>query len=182
MQEAASPGLRIIWTGISLPEWECNIQSSPSVLDPPSHRNGDCGRLWVQQKRPGWTWSLCCCVQRKTQEGKYAVMFPPLLLQGKREGQQASSFENLGQWQCTMQFCSRICGLSPFWGAGDITYSWVNTEAVWCNVQSCLDRWFQCHSISHTVGENVFMVWFIHGTDESGSSELLADVLKEEEG
>lgn len=44
----------------------------PAVSEGPSSapHNGDSGWFWVQQKRPGWTWSLCCGVQRKAQKGK----------------------------------------------------------------------------------------------------------------
>lgn len=56
-------------TNCNLSEQESNILKPSISSGPPSHCNGDRGRFWVQQKRSGWTWSLCCGVQRKTQEG-----------------------------------------------------------------------------------------------------------------
>lgn len=40
----------------------------------PSH-DGDCGRFWVQQEGPGWTWSVRSGVQGKTQKGNEMSRF-----------------------------------------------------------------------------------------------------------
>lgn len=168
-------------TNCNLSEQESNILKPSISSGPPSHCNGDRGRFWVQQKRSGWTWSLCCGVQRKTQEGNgTSTVFSHFFCRKERE----CSFFKSGSVTASNPVLQQNMWVVAYLQSGSISPFHAQTQIL-CD-EMCRYFFFFCDfsiiSSATQLEKNVFMVWFIHKMDESGSSEWLADVLREEGG